>query len=338
MRKKSLALLPLLLTLLLTAALGACGEDPPEGPPEGGIEGGLQFWYNAADDTYSVGSDLETCGEHVVIPATYNDRAVTTIAQHGFSVSSVVDIVIPESVTSIEANALDIPTLKSVTFSGESSLQSIGENAFLRSGLTAIEIPKSVTSISPSAFAYCESLETVTFEKERVESDDGEAEEVCQLQFIDEFAFEHSAVTEIEIPKSVSRMGEGVFLGCALETITFEKGSQLQTIGAHAFRECYHLKEIAIPENVTAIGIEAFESCSSLRSVKFPASLTSIGKEAFISCTALKSAEFEEPLGWSVTTRADGQDATPLDSQLLGTPATAAGALLEYYDHYWQRG
>lgn len=60
-------------------------------------------------------------------------------------------------------------------------------------------------------------------------------------------------------------------------------------IGATAFRGCWNLNVISIPNTVTKIGNLAFNSCSNLTRIILPFSINTIEYEAFSQCTALKS-------------------------------------------------
>ena len=75
-------------------------------------------------------------------------------------------------------------------------------------------------------------------------------------------AFKNSSITSIEIPDSVT------------------------SIGNSAFSSCSSLTSIEIPDSVTSIGNSAFSSCSSLTSIEIPDSVTSIGRGAFSYCNS----------------------------------------------------
>ena len=79
---------------------------------------------------------------------------------------------------------------------------------------------------------------------------------------------------DIEIPRKV---------------IYQSKTYTVTAIGNEAFRNCYRLSSVSIPNSVTSIGAYVFEGCSSLTSVTIPNSVTSIGYSAFRSCSSLTS-------------------------------------------------
>lgn len=59
-------------------------------------------------------------------------------------------------------------------------------------------------------------------------------------------------------------------------------------IGASAFRDCYGLTSVTIPNTVYEIGVGAFYNCKNLTTVNIPNSVEAIWKEAFADCSSLK--------------------------------------------------
>lgn len=68
-------------------------------------------------------------------------------------------------------------------------------------------------------------------------------------------------------------------------------------VGKRAFKACYSLQEVKLPEGLKKIGIKAFDECESLTSIELPDSLETIDDDAF-SATGLTSIEIPD----SVTT------------------------------------
>ena len=86
------------------------------------------------------------------------------------------------------------------------------------------------------------------------------------------------------------------FQGCtALETVTFEDGNKVNSIGNSAFASCTSLASIDIPAGVTTIEQSTFNGCRNLKNVTMGDGVTSIGITAFYN-TGLTSFTFPSAL------------------------------------------
>ena len=98
-------------------------------------------------------------------------------------------------------------------------------------------------------------------------------------------AFWQSGVTEVQIPNSVTMIGEAAFADAEnLTSITLPLG--LTAISRYMLAGTA-LTTIVLPESVTDISMGAFEDCAQLRTVFLPASLRVIGDKAFSYCVSL---------------------------------------------------
>ena len=98
-------------------------------------------------------------------------------------------------------------------------------------------------------------------------------------------AFWQSAVTEVQIPNSITMIGEAAFADAdQLTGITLPLG--LTAISRYMLAGTA-VTTIVLPEGVTDIGMGAFEDCSDLKTVFLPASLQTIGERAFSYCIHL---------------------------------------------------
>lgn len=80
----------------------------------------------------------------------------------------------------------------------------------------------------------------------------------------------------VDIPKSI---------------VLDNKEYKITQIGDEAFKSCYRLKEITMPDSVNSIGLRAFWLCNNLTKVIIPSSVTSIRDYAFLDCKNLTNIE-----------------------------------------------
>ena len=96
-------------------------------------------------------------------------------------------------------------------------------------------------------------------------------------------AFVELGYNPLEGLKQVPR---GYFYRCpSLKSI--EIPSSVTSIGDYAFSGCSGLTSIVIPDSVTSIGYYAFEDCSSLANVEMGLGLKSLDNYLFASCPLL---------------------------------------------------
>jgi hypothetical protein len=102
-------------------------------------------------------------------------------------------------------------------------------------------------------------------------------------------AFENQInLVGINIPATVKTIGERAFYGCSLESLVFEEGSQLESIGNHAFYAS-GFAELPLLENLKDIGAYAFANNEALTSIVLPESIQAIGEGAFSQLSAIDS-------------------------------------------------
>ena len=206
--------------------------------------------------------------------------------------TALTSIEIPASVETIEAAAFKgCSSLATVTFENGSQLKTIGGGSSYYgafsdcTALTSIEIPASVETIKASAFKGCSSLATVTFEN-------GSQLKTIEGGYPSSGTFaDCTALTSIEIPASVETIEAAAFWGCSsLATVTFEKGSQLKTIGGGgssyygAFGQLKNLMTVDMSActQVKTIGESAFDGDSELRLFKIGTETPpTCGRDAF---------------------------------------------------------
>lgn len=99
-------------------------------------------------------------------------------------------------------------------------------------------------------------------------------------------AFWQSKITQIQIPNSVTMIGEAAFADADdLTDITLPLG--LTAVSRYMLAGT-SVANVVLPEGVTDIEQGAFEDCSQLRTIFLPATLRTIDENAFGYCSSLK--------------------------------------------------
>ena len=93
----------------------------------------------------------------------------------------------------------------------------------------------------------------------------------------------------------VTKIGEAAFRYCFYMT-ELTLPDSITEIGAEAFKNCTRMKTIRLSENLTAIPEKAFHECQRLESVTVPEKVRSIGELAFAKCPALLDLKLPEKL------------------------------------------
>ena len=170
----------------------------------------------------------------------------------------ITDLVIPNSVTSIDAYA----------FQGCSSL-------------TSVTFPNSVTSIGYYAFYDCDGLKEVHISdlaawcKINFENDASNPLECAHNLYLN-----GELITDLVIPNSVTWIGAYAFSGCSgLTSVTIP--NSVTRISYEAFYGCTGLTSVTIPNSVTWIGNYAFSGCTGISKITIPKTVKQIHYNAF---------------------------------------------------------
>ena len=201
----------------------------------------------------------------------------------------------------------------------EYTVTEIGENAFY--GAEAVTLPKTIKRIRKNAFMGAE-IETLRI-SDLTAWCNVEIEEGNELFFRSKYSdyvyvyLNGKKMKELVIPEGVTAIGDHVFRGWYVETVTVP--ASLKSVGYLAlnlscmpFVDIYitdleawlkihfsqnpvfrlsrlylngqELTELTIPESITAINDYAFYNCRSLQSVSITKNVQTIGSNAFYGC------------------------------------------------------
>ncbi|MCG8581564.1 MAG: leucine-rich repeat protein [Bacteroidales bacterium] len=220
-----------------------------------------------------------------------------------FAYNQITDLTIPSTLTKIgeaDFNSNQITTINGQPSDGlvyvydadgnldRSNIRSYGGSSAI------VEIPAEVTVIGNHSFHSIKHVEKVTFEEgSQLETIANDAFYQCSnlvemelpqgLKVLATGCLRYINIKELTIPSSVTSLGQYFLWGAMVETITFDKASQVNRFGTWLFRGASQLKEIEIPASVTGFGEQVFWGCTALKSVTFEegSQLAQIGNNTF---------------------------------------------------------
>lgn len=97
---------------------------------------------------------------------------------------------------------------------------------------------------------------------------------------------------EVEIPDSVTVIGEGAFSGTNVEVVVIP--DSVREIRNRAFSGCPNLQEVEIGDTVSRIGSSAFMQCPMLSRVSLGRDVRELGNGIFSGCPQLSEIEVDE--------------------------------------------
>ena len=213
--------------------------------------------------------------------------------------------------TKIPAYSFDECQLSVLTLSN--SIEEIGDYAFQNNTtLTTASLGDNVKKIGKYAFSGCTNLSILNLGNSLVTIDDYAFQSIGSdanvglnfevpntLSVIGKFAFYKSAVSSINIPNSVTTIGESCFAeNTKLEKVTL--GNGCGELPKNVFSGCSLLSSIVLSNGLSTISDAAFANCKVLESISIPGTVLQIGQNTsvsdlpFYNCTALKSIRFED--------------------------------------------
>jgi len=246
----------------------------------------LEYEENEDGETCTVTGIGDCEDTELIIPKAIDGYTVTGIGDYAFAdCSELSHVVIPDCVTHIGDRAFESCTGLSKIFI-PAGVESIGEKAFA-DGIAQIEVSlRNPNYLSIDGNLYSGDGKTL------IQYAAGKKDSFFAIpdgvSLIGNYAFFGSALSDVEIPESVTAIGEGAFLSCSRLTSLVIPDS-VGEIGRSAFADCKGLVTIVLPYCLKRIDERAFEGCICLKSFSIPGGVTSIGMRAFASCRSLAS-------------------------------------------------
>ena len=270
---------------------------------------GVELTYMVTDATKKecelVASPVDVKGK-VTIPSSANGFTVRSIGEKVFysykNDRALTEVIIPNTIKTFGPYAFYFCEDMIATI--PSSVILIDDHAFTCCKKITADDLSNVTTFGSFALVSCEKIENIKLGS--------------SVKTIGAWAFEHTGITKITIPKSIENVGHAAFGLCKkLQSIKVEEGNpyydsryncngifvkanntllagcmntvipeETDTIGYGAFYHHSGLKEIKLPDNLKAIADYAFTG-TGLSTITIPESVDSIGKQAFRNCANL---------------------------------------------------
>lgn len=219
--------------------------------------------------------------------------------KEGAAIPDKYELVIPDSVTEIAANAFES-----------------------QSGIVRVVLPANLVSVGADAFRDCTGIVEAVSKSDNIELlANGTAygrvsyyaksiinakdETLTNIEYAGDYAFCKANLPDDEGNYLIGYLGESNELdlpadykgaGYSVYSYAFNglditgvdaANANITAIGDYAFAECSHLTEVKLPETLTSIGYAAFMRDTALTTVNMPAALTVIDDYAFNECAAL---------------------------------------------------
>ncbi|MDE6665135.1 MAG: leucine-rich repeat domain-containing protein [Ruminococcus sp.] len=217
--------------------------------------------------------------DSIEVPSEINGMTVTRIYTSAFGVCTAEEIIIPESVKTIDKLAFyNCSYLKNLTISG---VETIGESAFaLCNSLENITISGNCKNIEDDEpFISCPMLKSIT-----VTDGDGEySSENGVLYNKDKTVLiaypAAKSDKKFTVPSGVKEIAMSAF--CYNSYLEEADLTGVETIGAYAFEGSNSLKKAVLSKNLKTVDIYAFADCPNLTGIRVYKNTDEIGSYAF---------------------------------------------------------
>lgn len=245
----------------------------------------------------------------VEIPADLADNHAITIGRSAFAGCNMTELVLPDSVTTINSEAFeDCKNLTTIHFPASftdfrGKSENSGDNGGLDSWIKGCDSLKTFTISEKNP--YYQSVDGVLYSKDGKTV--GPVPPAVSLDSVNwngvsaigDYAFcgRESQRADIEIPSQITSIGDYAFCrygGSWYDenydgTVNIKLHEGLTSIGEYAFSSMYYLEEINLPDSLVTLGKGAFASDNQLKSMTIPQKVTVIPDSLFEECLNLES-------------------------------------------------
>lgn len=212
---------------------------------------------------------------------------IKIIGKEAFDYAKIKDVIIPETITTIEESAFEnCSNLEKIVI--PNSVKSIGRSAF--SGcrrLVSVKMSDSVNSLEAFLFSGCYQLQEIEIGASVAKID---PLAFYQCKGMKSFNVDDANETYVSVNGVLYTSDMTTLVRCpmALYSDRFVIPNGVLTISNEAFASCINIKEFILPVGLTTIGNNAFEDCT-MTAVAIPTTVSVIKSNAFSNCKNLTS-------------------------------------------------
>jgi uncharacterized repeat protein (TIGR02543 family) len=212
--------------------------------------------------------------------------SVTSIGQSAFSdCIKLQTVTLPNSVKTIGELAFN--NCIELLNASLPSVVNIGERAFYGAlSLASVTLPASLTEIGKSCFHSCDNLSNVQVDNaNNAYTSNGGCLFNKAMNTLVKYP-QAKSETNYVLPSSVTTIGDYAFAKSGRLT-SLNHLDHVVSVGEGAFLDC-NIDSITFTGSITDIGDAVFEACSNLKQVTLPCTINSIGNYAFYKCLGLQ--------------------------------------------------
>ena len=228
-----------------------------------------------------------------------------------FQATSLNKVIVPEGTTTIEGKAFAYSSLQEISL--PRSLTSIAEDAFEGCGQFKVKVPMNcyaynwclshgyIGKPNPTPAEYF-TYATINGLYARITGYTGTDTIVVIPEEIDDYIIQkvsdntfknNKTIEYVYVPDTVKQIGASAFYGCT-SLVGVDVGHGVETIGGSAFYGCASLIGIDFPESLTTTGSSLFENCINLEYFDYPINWSSAGSNTIAGCSKISELTIPE--------------------------------------------